>query len=249
MGEWSAQRVRSKARAAVKVDTPVGEKTQTSYGVIWITAQTFIDRENELVELSDIQITKANFPTAPEKTEEYLGIMFSGGRAPVLLNGVVGAMVTQPDPSLSYNELTYRLALRQELTPDISFYASYNHGFKAGQFSLQAPVDPPVKPQYIDAYELGIKSELFDRRLRFNAAVYRYDIDDFQSRSGGNLGSSILLNAAKVKVTVPAGTFDAVVLIKSTATGSKTYWYVPGVGKVKETGGQTEELVSFDVDP
>jgi hypothetical protein len=39
------------------------------------------------------------------------------------------------------------------------------------------------------------------------------------------------------------------VLIKSTATGSKTYWYVPGVGKVKETGGQTEELVSFDVDP
>jgi hypothetical protein len=24
----------------------------------------------------------------------------------------------------------------------------------------------------------------------------------------------------------------------------KTYWYVPGIGKVKETGGQTEELVS-----
>lgn len=57
------------------------------------------------------------------------------------------------------------------------------------------------------------------------------------------------VDAAKVKVTVPAGTFDAVVLIKSTATGSKTYWYVPGVGKVKETGGQTEELVSFDVGP
>ena len=57
------------------------------------------------------------------------------------------------------------------------------------------------------------------------------------------------VDAAKVPVTVPAGTFQAVVLIKSTATGSKTYWYVPGVGKVKETGGQTEELVSFDVDP
>ena len=57
------------------------------------------------------------------------------------------------------------------------------------------------------------------------------------------------VDAAKVPVTVPAGAFEAVVLIKSTATGSKTYWYVPGVGKVKETGGQTEELVSFDVDP
>jgi iron complex outermembrane recepter protein len=120
---------------------------------------------------------------------------FSGGRAPVLLSGAVGAQVTQPDPDLKYNELTYRIALRQEVTPDLSFYASYNHGFKAGQFSLQAPVDPPVNPQYIDAYEIGMKSELFDRRLRLNVAVYRYDIDDFQSRSGGNL-----LNAAKVKV-------------------------------------------------
>jgi hypothetical protein len=63
------------ARAAVKVDVTVGEKTQTSYGVIWITAQTFIDKENELVELSDIQVTKANFPTAPEKAEQYLEIM------------------------------------------------------------------------------------------------------------------------------------------------------------------------------
>ncbi len=63
------------ARAAVKIDTKVGEKTQTSYGVIWIAAQTFIDKENELVELSDIQVAKANFPTAPEKTQEYLEIM------------------------------------------------------------------------------------------------------------------------------------------------------------------------------
>jgi hypothetical protein len=29
----------------------------------------------------------------------------------------------------------------------------------------------------------------------------------------------------------------------------KTYWYVPGVGKVKETGGQTEELVKYEVAP
>lgn len=50
-------------------------------------------------------------------------------------------------------------------------------------------------------------------------------------------------------VTVPAGTFTAIVLIKSGGTSQKTYWYVPGVGKVKETGGQTEELVSFQVSP
>jgi hypothetical protein len=47
-------------------------------------------------------------------------------------------------------------------------------------------------------------------------------------------------------VTVPAGTFtNAVMLSKAGGASLKTYWYVPNVGKVKETGGQTEELVTF----
>ncbi len=51
-------------------------------------------------------------------------------------------------------------------------------------------------------------------------------------------------------VTVPAGTFDdAIVLVKSGTSTQKTYWFVPGVGKVKETGGQVEELVSYEVEP
>jgi hypothetical protein len=50
-------------------------------------------------------------------------------------------------------------------------------------------------------------------------------------------------------VTVPAGTFDAVVFQKVGADSLKTYWYVPGVGKVKETGGQTEELMEYELTP
>jgi hypothetical protein len=50
-------------------------------------------------------------------------------------------------------------------------------------------------------------------------------------------------------ITVPAGTFKAIVFIKAGGSTLKTYWYVPGVGKVKETGGQTEELVSYKVVP
>jgi hypothetical protein len=60
------------ARAAVKVETAVGDKTQTAYGVVWFSAHTQIDKENDLVELFDIQVTRANFPTAQDKTEEYL---------------------------------------------------------------------------------------------------------------------------------------------------------------------------------
>jgi hypothetical protein len=47
-------------------------------------------------------------------------------------------------------------------------------------------------------------------------------------------------------VTVPAGTFDALV-IEKTSGSPKRYWFVRGVGKVKETGTQTEELASYEV--
>ena len=50
-------------------------------------------------------------------------------------------------------------------------------------------------------------------------------------------------------VTVPAGTFSALVLRKSGTSKVKTYWFVRGVGKVKEVGEQTEELVSYQVAP
>jgi hypothetical protein len=55
-----------------------------------------------------------------------------------------------------------------------------------------------------------------------------------------------VLSAAEV-VTVPAGTFTAVVLQK-VGGGTKRYWYARGVGKVKETGTQTEELVEYAVE-
>jgi hypothetical protein len=55
--------------------------------------------------------------------------------------------------------------------------------------------------------------------------------------------------AAAESVTVPAGTFTAVVFEKTAqSSAKKTYYYARGVGKLKEVGVQTEELVSFSVD-
>jgi hypothetical protein len=53
--------------------------------------------------------------------------------------------------------------------------------------------------------------------------------------------------SAAESVTVPAGTFTAIVFQKAGATKLKQYWYVPGVGKIKETGGQTEELSDYQI--
>lgn len=55
--------------------------------------------------------------------------------------------------------------------------------------------------------------------------------------------------AANEMVTVPAGTFEAFKIsrVSSSQGATKTYWFAEGVGKVKEEGGQLEELESYEV--
>ncbi|MEW9854956.1 TonB-dependent receptor [Novosphingobium sp. M1R2S20] len=123
-----------------------------------------------------------------------------GGGVYAVSNNTLGAFTPTVD-EIDYGKFTYRLAVRQELTEAISAYASYNRGFKAGTYSLQSPTNAPVQPQYIDAFEIGLKSELFDRKLRLNVAAFHYDVDNYQIRSAAlDVGAAVLLNAATVKV-------------------------------------------------
>lgn len=123
---------------------------------------------------------------------------FDGRQNSISAAGVMGPVQSQLG-KLDYEELTYRAAVRQGITDDLNVYASINRGFKAGAFSLTSPLNAPIKPQYITAYEAGIKSEWFDRSLRVNVSAYHYKIDDYQVRSATLLGT-LLQNAAVVKV-------------------------------------------------
>lgn len=113
-----------------------------------------------------------------------------------------GNAVVSPTPqSLSTGKLTYRVALRQDLSEDINVYASYNRGFKSGIFATTgSPADPPVRPQTIDAFEIGLKSQLLNNMVRFNLAGFHYKIDGYQVRASPGPGQTLLLNAASVKV-------------------------------------------------
>lgn len=116
--------------------------------------------------------------------------------------GVPGASAPYAfDPGQRYDTGTYRIALRHDLTDDINVYASWNRGFKAGTYNLQALNNPGVQPMYIDAYEVGLKSEWLDRRLRVNVAAYHYDLDDYQVRSTSTSpGTGILLNSGAAEI-------------------------------------------------
>ncbi len=100
---------------------------------------------------------------------------------------------------IDFQRFNYRIALDHKITPDILIYASYNTGFKSGGYNLIAPTSQPYKPENIKAFEAGLKSQLFDRRLRLNLAGYYYKYSNLQvtNYAGGLL---TIVNGAAAKI-------------------------------------------------
>ena len=101
--------------------------------------------------------------------------------------------------SAEFNKVTWRLALDHQFTPDVLGYVSDNRGFKSGLFNTDVYTQPAVKPEVLDAYEIGLKSEYFQHRLRANFAGYYYQYNDLQVDEYVT-GSEIVLNAAKAEL-------------------------------------------------
>ena len=106
----------------------------------------------------------------------------------------------------TFKKPNFRVALDHKLTPDILAYASWSRGFNAGFFNqisfggFTAAANPVVKPEEIDAYEVGLKSELFDRKLRVNIAGFLYDYSNLQQQIYSPFGGIISVNAAAARI-------------------------------------------------
>ncbi|MDZ4374374.1 MAG: TonB-dependent receptor [Phenylobacterium sp.] len=88
------------------------------------------------------------------------------------------------------SKVTYRLNATYRPTDGVMLFASYATGFKSGGFDASPGTTAAIgatrrtfEPELVENYELGVKSEFFDRRLQANATLYRMDISEFQFRS------------------------------------------------------------------
>jgi len=75
----------------------------------------------------------------------------------------------------------FRAALQYRWSPELMTYVQYSTGFKIGGVNPRAffPVQArPFGPEKLNAYEVGFKSDLFDRRLRLNASAFLNKYDD-----------------------------------------------------------------------
>jgi iron complex outermembrane receptor protein len=108
-----------------------------------------------------------------------------------------GALAAVQDQA--FKSTTPRLVLRYEIAEDTNVYASFSKGFKSGFINTQPPYSP-VKPEKLDAYEVGFKTAR--GAFRFDAAAYYYDYKDLQ------VGAVIVVNGVNSSVSANAATAE-----------------------------------------
>jgi iron complex outermembrane recepter protein len=82
-----------------------------------------------------------------------------------------------------HDQIDYRLNAMYEVTPDITVYGQWSTGFKGGGINPRPFYAEQVLsfgPETLESWEVGFKSELFDRRVRFNVAGFYSDYSDIQ---------------------------------------------------------------------
>jgi iron complex outermembrane receptor protein len=106
----------------------------------------------------------------------------------------------------SWAEFTPRLTVNYEVTPDIMVYANYSQGYKAGGYNSRGTIPEnvgPYDPERVTAYEIGAKSDLFDRLLRLNVAGFLNKYTDLQSsvtKMGSVRAENITTNIAAAEI-------------------------------------------------
>ncbi len=78
------------------------------------------------------------------------------------------------------NQPAFVLSPSLKLTPDVTTYASYQHGEKAGIAQLVNGISTPAAAEKTNSFELGLKSALLDKTLILNADIFDTLIHNYQ---------------------------------------------------------------------
>jgi iron complex outermembrane recepter protein len=98
-------------------------------------------------------------------------------------SGVVAAAF---DKSITFQNLSPKISLNYQVTPDVMVYGLATRGFKSGGYNIRAQATAvprsaePFQDEQVDSYEVGTKMGLLDQRLFLNLSAFHNKYTDIQ---------------------------------------------------------------------
>jgi len=139
-------------------------------------------------------------------------------------------------PAISYGKVTgenfsYRVAPQFQISRNVMAYASYSTGYKPGGVAFVGNKYAPYREETVEAWEAGVKSELFERRVRLNLDVFRSDFTDFQATiltkipdgAGGTLNATVIGNAGGLRTEGVEGNLAVKITPDLSLSGALSY--------------------------
>ncbi len=103
-------------------------------------------------------------------------------------NPATTCLLEQYEGARTFENVSWKVGIEADLSPDSLLFATASSGFKAGGFNqLVALTAPPgsnqassFEPEKLTAFEVGIKNTFLDRRLQLNVEGFYWDYQDHQ---------------------------------------------------------------------
>lgn len=137
----------------------------------------------------------------------------------------------------TWNRFNPTATLAFDASRDVHFYAKYATGYRAGGASSRTQNYQPFNPEDIKSYEIGMKADFWDHRVRLNLAGYimdrknsQVDISSIQPFNGSSFNNLVTVNApgiTKIRGVEADLTVQPVEGLTLNASYAYTYTHIP----------------------
>lgn len=152
----------------------------------------------------------------------------------------------------SWDRFDPMVTLAYDVSDAVHVYAKYATGYRAGGASSRTANYQAFNPEDVKSYEIGLKSDFWDHRGRFNIAGYimdrkdsQVDISSIQPFNGSNFNNLVTINApgtTKIRGIEAELTLRPVTGLTLNASYAYTYTKIPPVLISATAGGATSNV-------
>ena len=144
---------------------------------------------------------------------------------------------------VDWNEFTWKAGLNYFVHDGLMLYGNVATGYKGGGYNSRATVAAnvgPYQPETLISYEVGMKGDFADGRLRLNAAAFSGDYEDVQSaerRPGGRPGQTDVITDNLGDAEISGVELESTLLVSERLTVQANLAYLDANWTEYVTGG------------